>query len=457
MAKSNFNNKPETYSEKKIAYLKTTKKSRVKKAKNTQQENTVEIANEIKNLLVYDSPIKKVKPEDRPENVLDREPDDHDSKWLTDIVNDFCEEGVMEDIIDYLKENGLYTAYSYDDYAKVEDIELRDLRSALAVQRPINKRHLHKIQRSYNRMKVQTPIVLKIKYKGKWHYYIVDGQHTAATQGIRARLGLIKEVSKQDWESVKVRCSVIECQNFTFAREVFLGINGDDKLELAYFDKWKNYVLGVRQDEADNEFWQDCLENQEILEGYGITPIHKDSPEHVKRMPGAFVDVHLVEEMKPEDTRYWARLHQMCWDDKNVDPFEVAPMLLMRDKIRKDSSLDNLYVQKFFKELEALMRHTVGTPSGIKKLTQKTYPVWFKATSPDEADKKISIPDDASLALLLFMYIEAGGKFEGLRVNINFLKEKFTKHGETLFDYLSRDGSEVDAELKSLIRGSKDI
>ncbi len=454
MAKAAYNNKPETFTEKKISYLKTTKKSKVK----LQKEKDVSIVNEIKNLLEYNSPIREVKPEDRPENVLNREKDDHDDKWLTAIVDDFCEEGVLEDIEEYLKENGLFTVYSYDDMARSEDIELRDLRSALAVQRPINKRHLHKIQRTYNRMKVQTPIVLKIKYKGKWHYYIVDGQHTAATQGIRARLGLIKEVSQSEWESVKIRCNVIECDNFTFAREVFLGINGDDKLELAYFDKWKNYVLGARQDEAENEFWQDCLEIQETLEAYGITPIHKDSPDYIKRMPGAFVDVHLVEEKKVEDVRYIARLHQLCWDDKPVDPFEIDPMLLMRDKIRKDSSLDNLYVRKLFKELEALMRNTVNGPSGMKKLTQKTYPVWFKATAPDdEKDKKVNIPEDASLALLLFMYIEAGGEFEGLRVNLNFLKEKFTRHGETLFDYLSNNGSEVDEEIKVLIRGSKGL
>jgi hypothetical protein len=410
----------------------------------------------ITNLLCYSTPVKQIKPEDRPSNVLDRKKDDHDAKWLTDIVDEFCEDGVLEDIIEHLKEEGRLNVYSYADMAKPEEIALYNLQSALAVQRPINKRHLLKIQLSYNKNKVQVPIVLKIKIKNKWHYYIVDGQHTAATQGIRARAGLIKEVSKQDWKNVKIRCSVIECQDFTFAREVFLGINGEDKLELAYFDKWKNYVLGARQEEADNEFWNDCLELQEILEGYGITPVHKDSPEYVKRMPGAFVDVHLVEEMKPEDVRYFARLHQFCWDDKSVDPFEVSPMLLMRDKIRKDSSLDNLYVQQFFKEIEALIRHVAGSPSGIKKLTQKTYPVWFKATNPDEADRKrIEVPDDASLALLLFMYKQAGGKFEGLRVNLNFLKEKFTKHGETLFDHLSRDGVEADAELKALIQGSK--
>jgi hypothetical protein len=37
------------------------------------------------------------------------------------------------------------------------------------------------------------------------------------------------------------------------------------------------------------------------------------------------------------------------------------------------------------------------------------------------------------------------------------LKEKFTKRGETLFDYLSIEGKEVNEDLKSMIRGSKEI
>lgn len=404
----------------------------------------------ITTVLKYDTPIKEVKKEDRAPNVLDKQPHEHDAKSLVDIVDDFCEDGVLEEIEEYLKEQGKFVAYSYEDYAKPAELLLSLLLSALAVQRPISKRHLRKIQEKYNRLKVQTPIVLKIKFNGKVYYYIVDGQHTAATQGIRARLGLIKEVSKENWKDVKIKCMVVECDDFTFAREVFLGINGEDKLELAYFDKWKNYVLGARQDNADIELWQDCLELQEILEEFGITPIHKDSSENIKKMPGAFIDVHLIEDKKPEDVRWIARLHQMLWDDKPMDPFEVDPMLLLRDKIKKDASLDNKQVGAFVKELGALIRHTAGSPAGWKKFTQKTYPLWFKATHPDDADKKISIPDDASLALLLFAYQEAGGKFKDLR--LTFLKEKFTKRGETLFDYLSQDGKEVDGDLQSLIR-----
>lgn len=433
-----------------------------KLAKTTMVKKTTKVVksvaqtlDSIDNVLVYNTPIKEVTAKDRPVNVLDKKPDEHDTKKLTDIVEDFCQEGVLEEIEEFLLEHNNFNAYSYTDYAREEKLSLHVLLSALAVQRPINERQLYKIQVNYNPLKVQTPIVLKMKHKGKWHYYIVDGQHTAATQGIRARLGLIKDVKKEDWQEVLIRCSVIECDNFTFAREIFLGVNGDDKLELAYFDKWKNYVLGSRQDGADNEFWQECEELEDILEEYGITPIHKDEKENVKRMPGAFVDIHLIEDKSPDDVRWISRLHQMLWDDKPMDSFEVDPMLLLKSKIKKDSSLDNKQVQAFVKELGSLIRHTAGSPAGWKKFTQKTYPMWFRDTHPDDADKKISIPDDASLALLLFAYQEAGGKFKDLR--LTFLKEKFTKRNQTMFDYLSQDGKEVDENLKALIRGDKDF
>lgn len=435
-----------------------TKSQSSKLAKTSTRKVTKKTAipehSDIENVLVYNNPIKKVTAKDRPVNVLDKKPHEHDTKTLTSIVEEFCEDGNLDEIEEFLQEHDKFTAYSYADYATEEKLQLKVLLSALAVQRPISQRQLKKIQINYNHLKVQTPIVLKIKHRGKTHYYIVDGQHTAATQGIRARMGLIKEVNKENWEEVLIRCSVIQCDNFTFAREIFLGVNGDDKLELAYFDKWKNYVLGARQDGADNEFWQDCLELQDILEEYGITPIHEGESEQVKRMPGAFVNVHLIEDKSPSDVRWIARLHQMLWDDKPMDSFEVDPMLLLKEKIKKDPSLDNKQVVAFVKELGSLIRHTAGSPAGWKKFTQKTYPLWFKETHPEDADKKISIPDDASLALLLFAYQEAGGKFKDLR--LTFLKEKFTKRNETLFDYLSQDGKEVDENLKSIIRGVKD-
>ena len=71
----------------------------------------------IQSVLVYTNPIKQINKEDRAPNVLDRAPDDHESMKLTDIVDDFCEEGVLEEIEEHLKDKGMFTAYAYEDYA----------------------------------------------------------------------------------------------------------------------------------------------------------------------------------------------------------------------------------------------------------------------------------------------------------------------------------------------------
>ena len=101
--------------------------------------------NTIRSVLEYNHPIKEIKQEDRAPNVLDKKPDEHDAKSLIDIVDDFCEDGVLEEIEEYLKEQGKFVSYSYDDYAKPAELTLSVLLSALAVQRPISKKHLRKI------------------------------------------------------------------------------------------------------------------------------------------------------------------------------------------------------------------------------------------------------------------------------------------------------------------------
>ena len=86
-----------------------TKKVTIKKpiVNKLKKETIVVTDNDIKNVLVYNNPIKEIKLEDRAPNNLDRKPDDHESKKLTDIVEDFCEEGVLEEIEELYKAGGL--------------------------------------------------------------------------------------------------------------------------------------------------------------------------------------------------------------------------------------------------------------------------------------------------------------------------------------------------------------
>lgn len=385
-------------------------------------------------------------------NELDKQPDQHDAKSVQELVEEFFADPISAVTFKNLKKTGKLKVHKTTDWSYPLSIPLLQLLSALAVQRPIDRKHLKKILEKYNPNKVQFVNVLKIKFKGVYYLYIIDGQHTATVIGIRAKLGLIEGYNESNWTSVPINCQVVECDNFTFAREHFLGINGDDKLELARFDKWKNMVLGKRQDSPDqdcgNSEWEDAFEQQCILESYNIIPVHESNKQETVK-PGAFTRVDLLKDMKPEDLHWVCQLHQLNWDHLPVDAFEVLPMVRLRNKIRgNDVSLDNIEVKEFVIQLANIIKNTVGTPSKWKKLTEKTYKLYVKTISADEVPKKISVDEDASLALLLQCYYRAGGTFSSIRKQ--FLDD-FREGEFELFDTLTLDGENVDDNLKSII------
>lgn len=382
----------------------------------------------------------KVNAKDRAFNELDKKPDQHDAKSIEQLVKEFLNDPISNLTLKSLKKAGKTKIQKLTEWAYPLDITLKSLLSALAVQRPINWKHIKKINERYNPLKVQFVNVLKIKHKGKYYYYVIDGQHTATVIGVRAFWGLIEGYDESNWTDVPIRCQVVECENFIFARELFLGMNGDDKLELARFDRWKNMVLGKRQDSPNDELeehpeWEDAYTQQLILESYGIIPVHENNKEQV-RQPGAFTRVDLIKDMGPDDLHWICQAHQLNWDDKPFDSFEVMPMKRLRDRFKCDTSFKNTEVKKFITELGNIIKNTVKTPAGWRTLTEKTYKDWIKAVNGDDAPKKISVDEEASLALLLQSYYRAGGKFGKLRKS--FLDD-FKSNNYELFDALPED------------------
>ena len=311
--------------------------------------------------------------------------------------------------------------------------------SALAVQRPVSNRHVKRITEVLDLKKIQYVNVLKIKIKGKYYYYIIDGQHTAVLYGSLAKWGYFSDngITADNWLDVKVKCQVVEFHNFTFAREHFLGINGDDKLKLAMFDRWKNYVLSKRQDspnEITNDKYEDAHAQQVILESYNIIPVHERDEENIDK-PGAFSRVDLLKDLSEEEVHWFARIHQMNWDDRPVDSFEVLPMKNLRDKIKGSKSLDNPEVKDFIITLGNIIKNVSGTPAKFKNLTEATYKEWFKTAYPGEK-VPASPPADASLALLLFIYYEHGGTFKNIA---KMFMDDFIEEGYTIFHALDQD------------------
>jgi hypothetical protein len=380
--------------------------------------------------------VPTVDPSERPSNTLDKKPDDHEAKTLGSLVDNFIEDPLSKIAQRNLKKDKKEVSYNKLPY--YQEITLRELLSALAVQRPVNNGHIKKILEGYDEKKVQYVNVLKIKYKNKYYYYIIDGQHTAVTYGVLAKWGYYEAdgITADNWIDVKVKCQVVEFHNFTFAREHFLGINGGDKLKLVYFDKWKNYVLSKRQDNPDTitkDLYEDAFAKQVIMESYNITPVHEQDDENIDK-PGAFVRVDLLKDLTDEEMHWWCQLHQWNWDYRCVDSFEVLPMVNLRRKIKGAKSLSNKQLKEFVITLGNTIRNTVGSPAEFRRLAESTYKEWFKTANPDE--KVPSTPADVSLALLLQIYYEHGGTFNS--ISKTFLDD-YNDNGYTLFHALPQE------------------
>lgn len=430
---------------KKVVTSKLVKDTPAKKpsAKKAKKEIIKSIMNTPFDIFARDSDLPKVDASERPINTLDKKPGDNEAKSLEDLVNNFCNDPLSKIAQKNLKKDKKTVSYNKLPY--YQQIKLRELMSALAVQRPVNNGHIKKIIEGYDEKKVQYINVLKIKHKGKFYYYIIDGQHTAVTYGVFAKWGYYEAdgITADNWLDVEVKCQVVEFHNFTFAREHFLGINGGDKLKLVYFDKWKNYVLSKRQDNPNTvtkDLYEDAFGKQVIMESYDIIAVHEQDDENIGK-PGAFIRVDLLKDLSDEEMHWWCQIHQWNWDYRSVDSFEVLPMVNLRNKIKGTKSLKNKEVKEFVITLGNIIRNTVGSPAEFRRLTEGTFKEWYKTANPDE--KVPSTPADASLALLLQIYYQHGGTFKN--ISKAFL-EDYNDNDYTLFHALPQELQDLVAE-----------
>lgn len=416
--------------------VKTVKRPSAKKAKKALEKA---IINSAIDLFARDeSEIPTIDPSERAVNILDKKPNEHDAKTVEALV-----EGFMSDKLSGIaKRNTQKKVVSYKNLPYYQAIPLRELLSALAVQRPLIHGHIKKIVENFDPKKVQYVNVLKIKVKNKYHYYIIDGQHTAVSYGVLAKWGHFADdgISADNWLDVEIKCQVIEFHNFTFAREHFLGINGEDKRKLVYFDKWKNYVLCKRQDNPNTvtkELYEEAFAKQIIMESYGIVPVHEEDDDN-KDLPGAFVRVDLLKELTDEEMHWWCQIHQWNWDYRKVDSIEVLPMINLRNKIKGVKNLTNKEIKEFVMTLGNIIRNISGSPAEFRCLAENTFKTWHKEANPDE--KIPSTPADASLALLLQIYYKHGGTFKN--ISKTFL-EDYDDNDYTLFDALPQDTQDL--------------
>jgi hypothetical protein len=188
---------------------------------------------------------QNVTKKDLPENVLDKQKGYIDQNSIVNLVEDFKKSPDINKLKKILLSADYETKRKgkpqrYDQLPKLMRIKIRMLFTALAVQRKIDWDHVINIVTNWDSRR---PATVNVIFDTKTNtFYITDGQHTVMAIAIRALLGLFPDVKPTDYLDVEVNCQVVETSDFSFAREHFLGINGEYKLSILPFDFHKIHV-----------------------------------------------------------------------------------------------------------------------------------------------------------------------------------------------------------------------
>lgn len=375
---------------------------------------------------------------ERPVNEMDKKPGQIDANSIETLADTFIgspEFNTLKELLtgtDYLiSKKGRPQKFS--QMPKMKRIKIRHLMSALAFQRKVDFGHLMKIIHNWDSRR---PAVINvIKFKQTSVLYITDGQHTALAIALRAKMGMFPDVDPADWLDIEVNCQVVETNDFSFAREHFLGINGLDKLPVVPFEDHKINVLGKRQDSPNDdtqEKYEIPCRKQDALEKYKIYPVHPESTDRFK--PGAFVHANLIRKIDVEDIHFFGNNHLTYWPQEPVDPMEVLPMQDLRKRLVKAGvDFETQEFKDFMRDLNAVVKEVAGGWAEFKNLTQQVYPLYYTVANDDECS---GCPKDASLALLLQLYVKAGGTFV-TQSTLGNLEAKYKEGGTEMFKQLS--------------------
>lgn len=382
---------------------------------------------------------KKVTKRDLPVNELDKKPGYIEQNSIIDLIQNFKDSLLFKGLKkvlesdDYKKERK-GKPQRYNQTPKLMRIKIRDLFTALAVQRRIDWNHLIRIILMWDSRRPATINVIRIP--NTQTYYITDGQHTVLAIAIRAILGLFPDVDPQDYLDIEVNCQVVETDDFSFAREHFLGINGEDKLPILPFDTHKIHVFGSRLDNSPQEKYVLAERKQSIFEKYNIIPVHPESTDRFK--PGALIDVNRIKQLDPADIEFIAENHSTYWTQEPVDAMELLPFQDLRKRLEKEGAdFNSSDFKEFMRDLNAIIKEVAGGFAEFKNLTQQVYPEYYERAF---GERPVGCPRDASLVLLIQLYIEAGGDYKFVPRS---LSTRYLENNKSMFQCLDKAKREL--------------
>ena len=380
---------------------------------------------------------KKVSTKDLPENELDRKPGHIDQNSIEQLATMFTGSAEYNKLKELLSTVEFKTSRKgkpqrYNQMPKMKKISIKHLLSALAVQRKIDWAHLIKIITEWDSRRPATINVIRLP--GTEVYYISDGQHTVLAIALRAKLGLFPDIHPADWLDITVNCQVVETNDFSFAREHFLGINGEDKLPIIPFEIHKIHVFGKRLDSPNHdtqEKYELANRIQTELENWNLFPVHPDSTDRYKA--GAVVHSNLLTKLELPDVRFFGENHHTYWPQEPLDPIEMLPFQDLRKKLLKQGAdFSTLEFKEFMRDLNALVKEVAGGWPEFKNLTQSLYPKYYDRAF---GEKPAGCPKDASLVLLMQLYQKAGGKYQYVP---NSLTTRYCETGTSMFNQLEQ-------------------
>jgi hypothetical protein len=374
----------------------------------------------------------KVTAKDRPTNELDKQPGYIDSNSIEGLAKLFADSPEYTQLKQKLETAEFKTSrrgkpQRYNQMPKMKKIAIRYLLSALAVQRKINFEHLIRIITTWDSRRPATINIIKLPKSNTC--YITDGQHTVLAIALRAKLGMFPDINPEDWLDIEVNCQVVETGDFSFAREHFLGINGDDKLPINPFETHKIHVFSKRLDSPDKETqekYELASRIQTELECWNLIPVHPDSPERFKS--GSVTHVNLLKKLDVADVRFFGNNHSTYWDQEPLDSMEMLPFQDLRRRLEKDGEdFDSVDHKQFMQDLNTIVKEIAGGWAEFKNLTQRVYPEYYRQARNEDPN---GVPKDASLVLMLQLYEKAGGthlnQFKGMTSFITRYNESNT-------------------------------
>lgn len=387
---------------------------------------------------------------ERPENVLQKDPNDYDLISLEEEITMALKatKNVEPDGSNINKPQRL------DEEPVMMDILVKRLACARAIQRPFDIRHVLNIgYHRWDSRKAEFPLVVHVTTRDE--YWIIEGNHRSIAKGMRAATGKYPDFNAEDWKNFPVRCQVIELTpdesgniNLSFARDMFEGSNGDDKKKLDYFDIYKNKVLRVRQDcngdvaACDDNQSKKMYRIQLACEKNNLCPVHPNSGRD-QTLAGAITHINALMKMTPESVEFTGRQHNKFWDDLPVDAFELSPMNNLYDIIiaKDPDALQSKELENNMEELAIVMQKFGGTPAGFRGFATDVWKEYYLQTKGslvvvDKKKKpKIPAPDKHfSLVLLLKLHKKVGYTCKFIPDDIY---TKFNESGIDCLDCLS--------------------